>query len=86
MKSRNHPHETREAGLTWYLVPLGAAAVAGVLVLSYRPALLADAPQPDNAIATLSVAASAGRDPSIPAASTVFSDRTWEVSKHVEQF
>ena len=86
MKSRNHPHETREAGLTWYLVPLGAAAVAGVLVLSYRPALLADIPQPDNDIATLSVAPSAGSEPCVPPASTVFKDRTWEVSERVDQF
>jgi hypothetical protein len=87
MTTRNQSHGGREAGLAWYLVPtLCAAAVAGFLLLSYGPALLADPAQGERGAAASPVVLETGSEFNVPAATTVFKDRHWEVSELVEQF
>jgi len=89
---RNFPKETGELGAVWIAVPLlwVIAAIAGLLVVMNWPTLLAD-PLPAAAAAdpvptALVAPPVSGTDPSVPAASTVFTQRTWEVSEPVAQF
>jgi hypothetical protein len=87
---RNIPKETGELGAVWIAVPLlwVVAAIAGLLIVTSWPTLLAD-PLPaeiGSASSTLAAAPAPDTDPSVPAASTVFTQRTWEVSEPVAQF
>ncbi len=87
---RNLPKETGELGAVWIAVPVlwVVVAIAGLLVVTNWPTLLAE-PVPaemSSASSALAAAPAPASDPSVPAASTVFTQRTWEVSEPVAQF
>ncbi len=87
---RNIPRETGELGAAWVAVPLlwVIAAIAGLLLVTNWPTLLAD-PLPaevSSASSAMVAPPTSGTDPSVPAASTVFTQRTWEVSEPIAQF
>ncbi len=87
---RHFPKETGELGAVWIAIPVlwVVAAIAGLLVVTNWPTMLAD-PLPaeiGSAPTALAAAPAAGADTAVPAASTVFTQRTWEVSDPVAQF
>jgi hypothetical protein len=86
-----HPHFSQdhdEIGTIWYLIPVMwlFIAAAGFAVLTYWPALVAEAGQPGSASAASASAPYVSSDPSVPAAIGVFGDRSYEVVDHVEAF
>ncbi|HXD39073.1 MAG TPA: hypothetical protein VN649_00815 [Ramlibacter sp.] len=90
MNSRK-PFKAKEPGIAWYLVPAVwvAAALAGLVILTYWPALLADQlpAAPERAASNASPAGPhASSDPSVPDASSVFKDHPPPVSEPVNQF
>ena len=89
MNSRK-PFKDKELGIAWFLIPAVwvAAALAGLVILTYWPSLLADQlPARGGAASNAAqVAPHVSSDPSLPDASTVFKDRPHEVSEPVDQF
>jgi hypothetical protein len=90
MKSRHFSKNSTELGIVWYLIPAlwVVAAIAAFVILSGWPALLADPLPAESSTASTAVpvAPYSGGDPSLPSASSVFKDRPYEVSEHVDQF
>jgi uncharacterized membrane protein len=90
MKLPHFSTDPRELGISWFLVPALCvfAALAGYVVLSSVPALLADsvAAQGRADAAALPLAPPSTSDFSVPDAATVFKDRPYEVSEHVDTF
>jgi hypothetical protein len=90
MKLPQSSRDPRRLGTVWFVVPAlwAAAALAGYVILSSSPALRADslpaqAGMPTGALSLVPEAASVH---SFPDASTVFKDRSYPVSEHVEAF
>jgi len=89
MKTRNPSREPGEHGVVWYVIPAVCVvvAVAGALVLSYGPALQAESGHSKiGASAASSTASLANNYFPVPAASTVFTERTWDVSEQADRF
>jgi hypothetical protein len=90
MNSPSSPRKASEPGIVWFVIPAMwvAAAMAGLVILTYWPTLLADPlpPQGNPGSSSVEAAPQVSRDPSLPAASTVFKGRPHEVSEHVDQF
>jgi hypothetical protein len=87
------PHLSKgssEPGFVSFLVPAlwAAAALAGFVMLSSWTTLPADSlPAPGSeSVGALSLVPAAASVPSFPDASTVFKDRSYPVSEHVEAF
>jgi hypothetical protein len=84
------PRYSNQLGVIWYLMPAVwvFAAIAGLLAISQWPASLAEQLQAPITAASLAapLAPEASTERSVPAASSVFKDRRWEVSEHVAQF
>jgi hypothetical protein len=80
----------KELRIAWFLIPAVwvVAALAGLVILTYWPSLLADQLPVKGGAANDApqVAPYVSGDPSVPAASTVFKDRPPEVSEPVDQF
>ena len=87
---RSLPKATGELGAVWIAVPVlwVVAALAGLVVVTNWPAMLGDPLPADvgSAPTALAAAPAADTDAAVPAASTVFTQRTWEVSEPVAQF
>jgi hypothetical protein len=80
----------RNPGIAWFLIPAAwaAAALAGLVILTHWPALLADQLPAQGAAASSAAQAApyVSSDPSVPDASSVFKDHRPEVSAPVNQF
>jgi hypothetical protein len=90
MQPRNFSKDMNEVGVVWFVIPMlwVVAAIAGLVIVSYWPTLLADPLPAESSTASnvSSVAPYASSDPSLPAAISVFKDRSYEVSEHVDTF
>jgi hypothetical protein len=86
MKTR----DSKQLGVIWYLMPAVwiVAGIAGLVAISQWPAVLADQLQAQTAVASFAspLVPEASPEPSVPAASSVFTDHRWEASEHVAQF
>ena len=84
------PHDFKQLGLVWYLMPTAwvVAGIVGLVAVSQWPALVAGQLQSPITAASFASALmpEASTESSVPAASSVFTDRRWEVSEHVPQF
>jgi hypothetical protein len=90
MNSQKHSKE-KALGIAWFVIPAVwvVAALAGLVILTYWPSLLADQlPEHGSAASNVFQLAPSyvSSDPSLPAAGTVFKDRSYEASEHVDQF
>jgi hypothetical protein len=90
MKLPHSSRDPRQLGTVWFVVPAlwAAAALAGYVILSSAPALRADSlpAQAGVPAGAMSLVPETASVPSFPDASTVFKDRPYEVSEHVEAF
>lgn len=90
MKLHHFSRNTRELGIVWYLIPAlwVLAALAGYVVLSSEPTLFAEPLPAQGSAATsaLTLAPYSSSDSSVPDAATVFKNRPYEVSEHVDTF
>jgi hypothetical protein len=92
MAPKNVNQHGKELGAIWYVIPLGwvAIAVASFLVLSNSSVLpieLAAAPEDAAAVFASAPAAVGGRNEgSVPAASEVFTQRSYDSAEHVQAF
>jgi len=90
MKLPHFSKDSRELGIVWYLIPAlwVFAALAGYVVLTFDPTVFAQSVKAQSSAATsaLTLAPYPSSDFSVPDAATVFKDRPYEVSAHVDTF
>jgi hypothetical protein len=90
MNSQKRSKE-KELGIAWFVIPAVwvVAALAGLAILTYWTSLLADQLPVQGSAASNAFQLApfyVSSDPSLPAAGTVFKERSYPASEHVDQF
>lgn len=90
MKLPRSSRESKELGAVWSLVPLLSvlAALAAYVLLSSAPAMFADSisAQSSAGNSALTLIPSSIAEFAVPDAATVFKDRPYQVTEHVDAF